>query len=355
MKIVFWQNIISPHQSFLIRELANKNDVTLVVEKEMSEARMQQGWERPNLGNAKLVLLLDENILNKTIKKTEGSIHIFSGFTSFPMLKKAFKIIINTQKVGLISESAILYSWKKYLRFILYKYYYFKYRDKIAFIMAMGKLGVNWYKLAGFDSNKIFEFQYFTELPTAKIEVIQKSSTISFSFIGQLILRKGIDNLLYSLNQIKDYDWELNIIGNGILKENLIKYINKKGLTDKIHFHNNMNNKEAMSFLSKKADYLILPSRFDGWGAVINEALSRGVKVIVSNKCGGSSLILNSKYGFVYNENNLQELVSILKSVIRENNVPSLEDKIELSNDFEANFSFSRIDDFETILKSFKQ
>ncbi|MDD3722828.1 MAG: glycosyltransferase [Lutibacter sp.] len=354
MKIVFWQNIISPHQSFLIRELANKNDVTLVVEKEMSEDRVKQGWERPNLGNAKIVLLLDENILSKIIKETKGSIHIFSGFTGFPILKKAFKTIINSQNVGIISESAIQLGWKKYFRYFLYRYYFYKYGNKIDFILAMGKLGVNWYKLVGFNKNKIFEFQYFTELPKDKIGVIQKRMTISFLFIGQLILRKGIDNLLYSLNQIKDYNWELNIIGDGILKENLINYINKKGLTDKIHFHNNMNNESAMSFLSKKADYLILPSRFDGWGAVINESLSRGVKVIVSNKCGGSSLIRNSKYGFVYNEKNLKELVLILKSVINGNKTSSLEDRIALSKDFEINFSFSRVDDCETILKGFK-
>lgn len=355
MKIVFWQNIISFHQSFLLRELAYRNDVTLVVEKEISEDRIEQGWDRPDLGNVKLVILLDGNILNEILKSTEGSIHIFSGFTRGSIIRKGFNFVIHKQKVVLISESAIVYSWRKYLRYILYKYYYFKYRDKIGFIFAMGKLGVNWFKFMGFDSNSIFEFQYFTELPRVRMQETKKPPAVSFLFIGQLILRKGIDNLLCSLNQVKNYDWELNIIGNGILKETLINYTEQNGLMDKVHFHNNMSNKEAMSFLSNKADYLILPSRFDGWGAVINEALSRGVKVIVSNKCGGSSLIINSKYGYVYNEKNLHELVSILKSVITNDNVSSLEDKIALANDFEANFAFKRIYEFETILRSLVQ
>lgn len=36
------------------------------------------------------------------------------------------------------------------------------------------------------------------------------------------------------------------------------------------------------------ADYLILPSLYDGWGAVVNEGLQSGCKVLVSKDCGAS-------------------------------------------------------------------
>lgn len=47
-------------------------------------------------------------------------------------------------------------------------------------------------------------------------------------------------------------------------------------------------------------DVLVLPSRYDGWGAVINEALQRGLYVICSNRCGAKALVVNDKIGKVF-------------------------------------------------------
>ena len=41
----------------------------------------------------------------------------------------------------------------------------------------------------------------------------------------------------------------------------------------------------------EEADLLVLPSRFDGWGAVVNEALGAGTPVLVSDLCGSSYLV----------------------------------------------------------------
>lgn len=38
-------------------------------------------------------------------------------------------------------------------------------------------------------------------------------------------------------------------------------------------------------------DLLILPSMYDGWGAVINEALQQGMRVLCSDRCGASCLL----------------------------------------------------------------
>ena len=48
------------------------------------------------------------------------------------------------------------------------------------------------------------------------------------------------------------------------------------------------------------ADLLALPSRWDGWGLVVNEALAVGVPVIASNACGASDLIRQDVNGYVF-------------------------------------------------------
>jgi glycosyltransferase involved in cell wall biosynthesis len=47
-------------------------------------------------------------------------------------------------------------------------------------------------------------------------------------------------------------------------------------------------------------DVLVLPSRFDGWGVVVNEAVACGRAVIVTRRCGSAgTLALNNVNGFV--------------------------------------------------------
>ena len=46
--------------------------------------------------------------------------------------------------------------------------------------------------------------------------------------------------------------------------------------------------------LMQESDVFILPSVYDGWGAVVNEALQVGCYVIVSDACGASDLVKNN-------------------------------------------------------------
>lgn len=56
--------------------------------------------------------------------------------------------------------------------------------------------------------------------------------------------------------------------------------------------------------LLENTDCLILPSSFDGWGAVVNEALLHGCRCIVSDYAGSHSLIKHTGFGNVFPSNN---------------------------------------------------
>lgn len=71
-------------------------------------------------------------------------------------------------------------------------------------------------------------------------------------------------------------------------------------------------NLEVPEIISK-CDCLILPSHYDGWGAVISEALMVGTPVICSDKCGASEIVKFSRVGGIFPSNNLNALTNILK------------------------------------------
>ena len=64
-----------------------------------------------------------------------------------------------------------------------------------------------------------------------------------------------------------------------------------------------------------KYDFLILPSRFDGWGVVINEALLARVPVICSNQAGASSLVKKWDCGVCYDSTNESELEKLIEDI----------------------------------------
>ena len=93
MQIVFWQNMLSYHQSAYIRALSNKKNirVMLIVHEDIPEWRKDMGWSIPNFGNAKILIRPEKAEIFQILKETEhDSVHIFSGIRAYPLVKAAF-------------------------------------------------------------------------------------------------------------------------------------------------------------------------------------------------------------------------------------------------------------------------
>jgi glycosyltransferase involved in cell wall biosynthesis len=99
-------------------------------------------------------------------------------------------------------------------------------------------------------------------------------------FIGNLIERKGVIDLIEIANIIrKELLFNLIIIGEGNLKENMVKLISKNNLSEYITFTGEIPHKEVYNYLDN-ADLFILPSYNETWGLVFFEAFSKGVPIV---------------------------------------------------------------------------
>ena len=63
-------------------------------------------------------------------------------------------------------------------------------------------------------------------------------------------------------------------------------------------------------------DLLVLPSRFDGWGAVVNEALSVGTPVLCSDTCGAADLLAAPDYGTAFRSGDASSLAAALRRIV---------------------------------------
>ena len=71
-------------------------------------------------------------------------------------------------------------------------------------------------------------------------------------------------------------------------------------------------NNEEVQILMNKCDLLLLPSLYDGWGAVVNEALTAGMRVLCSDQCGAKVLLDGNERGgtFSIKKNDFKEAFS---------------------------------------------
>jgi glycosyltransferase involved in cell wall biosynthesis len=147
-----------------------------------------------------------------------------------------------------------------------------------------------------------------------------KRSTFSaFLYVGRLSVEKGLDDLLQAFNQVhaKLPESKLDLVGAGPLKEILAARVKSLGLEQSVNFLGPKNVEEiGRLFVSSTA--LVLPSHSEPWGLVVNESLSYGCPVVVSNVCGCvPELVLPGITGYSYPVRNVPALAQAMLDVSR--------------------------------------
>jgi glycosyltransferase involved in cell wall biosynthesis len=127
--------------------------------------------------------------------------------------------------------------------------------------------------------------------------------------VGRLEFQKGYDLLFQAIpHLLYDRGWRLDIFGNGPDKEKLCLLIDELGLNEIIKI-----NKPSHHIYNeyKNSDFLILSSRYEGFGLVLTEAMSNGIPC-VSFDCeyGPSEIINDGKNGLLAKNGNIIDLAN---------------------------------------------
>lgn len=142
-----------------------------------------------------------------------------------------------------------------------------------------------------------------------------KQAKLSFVFVGSLSKRKAALDIIKAIKYIPEI--HLTIIGDGEQEEKIKKYIINYKL-ENVHMLGTKNNSEIQKLL-KQHDVFIMSSHYDGWGAVVNEALTCGLYVICTDRTGAKELISNDKKrGLIYKANNIAKLRECIQYCYKE-------------------------------------
>lgn len=360
MKLFFWQNINSIHQSTFFKSLIlSKHEVTLIVTERINTNRLKMGWNIPSVDGLNIIdISSSENNWEVIIEENSdrNSFHIFSGIDAFPKVYRSFKYALKKNcYIGIFTEPYDLRGFKGGLKNIRGFYHRFLFEKNIDLILTTGKAGLAQFKYWGFPERKILEWAYTVEESENDLGniVVPDKDTFNLMFAGSLILRKGYDILIDALIALdKDgYDFKADFY---CLPEDRTDYqvdvVEKNVLKNKINFLRFLNNKDLRKKMIEY-DLFILPSRHDGWGAVINESLAEGTPVFVSSKCGSSTLVEKNDFGVIIEELSPEIITENLKVYIENSKGTDISKKIEIKNWYNEHVAgLSMKNYFESIL-----
>lgn len=153
-------------------------------------------------------------------------------------------------------------------------------------------------------------------LPSKKA-ALENTKLIS---VGRLSKEKGYIDLLKVFKRLnKDYPkWTLDIVGDGVERENIENYIEKNNLKDKVTLHG-FQGKEYIDKLLNQSSIYLMTSYTESFGIVLIEAMSHGVPCIAYDSAEGAREIISSgENGYLIKHRNLEAMVKKIEDLIQD-------------------------------------
>lgn len=278
------------------------------------------------------------------LENYRDDIHYFTGFLVdkrfwliiLYALRRGIRVIIAAESYATVpvgysgDESYFGRILKVLSRPIVYKLFVFS--TKISrskyeiMVMPFSLTSKNQLIQAGFVERQIYPFGYFVNKIYSHSPIlpsVENLGYIKLAFFGVFIYRKGLDVLIKSIEYLRSIgmDVRLDLFGSG----NPYRYIYPE--QECVNYKGELS-KERVQVEVRKYHAVVLPSRHDGWGVVVNESLLQGVPVIVSNNVGAKCLVENGNCGLVFKN---EDYIDLANKILRLATEPMLLDKLRKS------------------------
>lgn len=158
--------------------------------------------------------------------------------------------------------------------------------------------------------------------PVDTKEIIKKStedankinqSLFNIISVGHLTRQKGHGLLISAIHSLDDKKIKLNIIGRGVLLNQLQQKVKDLNLDSQVEFFGFEAN--PFKFIAK-SNLFVLPSEFEGFPNALIEAGVLGIPLVANNCKGGINEIINQKNGLISEYNSVEDLANNIKLIM---------------------------------------
>jgi glycosyltransferase involved in cell wall biosynthesis len=204
-------------------------------------------------------------------------------------------------------------------------------------VLPCGSLGKAYFLKYGASPDRIFYFPYepdyqlIRDLRAETIHRVKEKYALRDNrrrivYSGRLLAHKRVDLLFNAFLTIAEQrpEWDLIVIGTGKNKDELLAMI-PPALSDRFIWTGFIDDQQTISAIYRLSDLLVLPSDYEPWALVINEAVAAGLAIISSSVVGASAeLVRDGINGRLFPAGDLPALTAALLEVTRDGVIQSM-------------------------------
>ena len=204
--------------------------------------------------------------------------------------------------------------WMNYMRYYHYKPFY-KLCSSAFVAKDDEKLGA--YK------GRHYKWGYFTGVDCDF--VVEASSDVSTTEITPLmwcsrflsLKHPELPILMAQKLKKEGLQFVLDFYGSGEVEQKTRDMASRLGLDDVVKFHGAIPNDQVLKEMRRHKIFLFTSNRFEGWGAVANEAMSQGCALVGSDAIGSVPyLVDNCRNGMIFKSGDVDSLTDCVRTLI---------------------------------------
>jgi glycosyltransferase involved in cell wall biosynthesis len=195
-------------------------------------------------------------------------------------------------------------------------------------VLPFGSLGRAFFEKYGADPGRVFYFplepDYGMVERVAADQVAEQAARFGLVrgrrrivYSGRLAAPKRVDLLLDAFATLAPVrpEWDLLLVGDGPERAALEARL-PGAMADRVIWAGHLEDPSLLSALYHSCDLLVLPSDYEPWGLVVNEAAAAGLALVCSDAAGAAPELVRDVFnGRVFPAGNLQALVECLLDV----------------------------------------
>lgn len=329
MKLVFLTNLVNHHQIHVADELFKVlgNDYKYVAFEPLPDWLRQGGYseiKRPYILNA----YEDENKYEQAVSLANEADVVIIGSAPEKLVHKRQsenKLTLHynerwfKKKIGIKIFSPIMW-YHIFLNHL-------RYNNKKSYMLCASAYAPYDLSLIRAYKNRCFKWGYFTKVDELDINSLlssKDSEPVSIMWCARFLKWKHPEIPVFLANRLKakGYKVIIDMFGSGEELESTKYLAEQLNVKDLIRFRGNFPNDMILEEMRRHHIFLFTSDRNEGWGAVLNEAMSNGCAVVASKEIGSVPyLIKDGVNGFYYKCLDIDSLLAKVELLITDSSL----------------------------------
>lgn len=239
---------------------------------------------------------------------------VFSGVQSLPYMKERMRIGLLSFDMG---ERWLKQGLKNVFSPAISKmalaYYLNGWKHKSLYKLCMSAFAADDHARLYMYKGKCFKWGYFTKVESFDIDekLKEQPEKIKIMWCARFLKLKHPELPVLMASRLKEegYSFVLDFYGDGVELEPTKELAESLELSDCVKFHGAVPNDQALEAMRKHDIFLFTSNQLEGWGAVVNEAMSKGCAVVGSDAIGSVPYLIDDGVtGWRYQDANVDSL-----------------------------------------------